>query len=91
MSVTLKRVYETASRQDGYRVLVELWPRGVSIDEALLDDWLKEMAPGDELRSAFHQGDIGWGKYRHCYLGEPKRHSDALRPLALRQYLVMPD
>ena len=34
-----KRIYELASSDDGYRVLVDrLWPRGVSKEKAVLDE-----------------------------------------------------
>ena len=47
----LKRVYEPASRTDGFRILVDrVWPRGVSKDEAALGLWLKDVAPSTELR-----------------------------------------
>jgi uncharacterized protein YeaO (DUF488 family) len=49
-----RRVYEEASPQDGTRVLVDrLWPRGVSTERAQLDEWLKPLAPSDELRRWF--------------------------------------
>ena len=38
MDVRLKRVYDAAAPDDGYRVLVDrLWPRGVSKERAALD------------------------------------------------------
>ena len=44
MDVRLKRAYEAASAEDGYRVLVDrLWPRGVSRKQAQLDQWEKEL------------------------------------------------
>lgn len=83
MSVTLKRAYDPASQQDGYRVLVDrLWPRGVSKDEAQLDDWLKEVAPSDDLRTAFHDQSLAWGAFRRRYLSELKSHRETLRELA---------
>lgn len=49
-----KRIYEEYSEDDGYCVLVDrLWPRGVSKQEARLDEWLKEIAPSTELRKLF--------------------------------------
>jgi DNA-3-methyladenine glycosylase len=54
MSVVIKRVYDEAAPDDGYRVLVDrLWPRGVSKERAKLDVWLKEVAPSQELREWF--------------------------------------
>ena len=50
--ITIKRVYGPASRADGYRVLVDrLWPRGLTKDDARLDEWLREIAPSKELHA----------------------------------------
>jgi ribokinase len=50
----LKRIYEPAAPEDGYRVLVDrLWPRGVSKERAALDDWAKDLAPSPTLRKDF--------------------------------------
>ena len=85
MDISLKRAYDSANQQDGYRVLVDkLWPRGVSKEAANLDDWLKEVAPSDELRKAFHGKDLAWGEFRRRYLSELKLHKEALRKLAKR-------
>ena len=52
--MAIKRVYEDATADDGFRVLVDrLWPRGVSRDNAELDDWLKEIGPSTQLRKWF--------------------------------------
>jgi uncharacterized protein YeaO (DUF488 family) len=54
MSVVIKRIYDTPSLEDGFRVLVDrLWPRGISKEKAKLDLWLKDIAPGPELRIWF--------------------------------------
>ncbi|MGO4593360.1 DUF488 domain-containing protein [Leifsonia sp. 2TAF2] len=51
----VKRIYDPAAPEDGYRVLVDrLWPRGISKERAALDLWLKEVAPSTELRRWFH-------------------------------------
>jgi len=71
MSVRIKRVYDSPSSEDGYRVLVDrLWPRGISKDDAKLDDWLKSNAPSDELRKSFHSDRSRWGEFRRQYLSE---------------------
>ncbi len=55
MSLRIRRVYDDATPDDGYRVLVDrLWPRGVSKERAQVDRWLKEVAPSNELRTWFH-------------------------------------
>jgi len=50
--ILVKRAYEPASADDGYRVLVDrLWPRGVTKERAALDEWLKDIAPSPALRT----------------------------------------
>ena len=57
MSVRIKRAYDTPEPADGYRVLVDrLWPRGVSREQARLDEWARELAPSPELRR--HSTDV---------------------------------
>jgi len=54
MDIQLKRIYENPEDADGYRVLVDrLWPRGVSKEDAQLDEWCKDIAPSPELRKWF--------------------------------------
>jgi uncharacterized protein YeaO (DUF488 family) len=55
----IKRIYDAAESNDGYRVLVDrLWPRGVSKEKAALDEWLKNIAPSPQLRQWFdHKAD----------------------------------
>lgn len=53
-TVRVKRVYEDAARDDGYRVLVDrVWPRGISKDRAHVDEWDKEAGPSTGLRTWF--------------------------------------
>lgn len=85
MPVQIKRAYDSPSPEDGFRVLVDrLWPRGVSKDDAKLDDWLKSAAPSDELRKWFHTDRSRWDAFRKKYLAELKAHREILRPLAER-------
>lgn len=50
----IKRIYDAPADDDGCRVLVDrLWPRGVSKVDALLDLWLKDVAPSAPLRQEF--------------------------------------
>ena len=49
--VRVRRVYDPPDPADGQRVLVDrLWPRGLSKSAAALDEWVKAVAPSDELR-----------------------------------------
>lgn len=53
-TIQIKRVYDDPSESDGYRILVDrIWPRGVSKEEAKLDEWNKDLAPSTELRKWF--------------------------------------
>ena len=52
--VRTKRVYDSAEREDGYRVLVDrLWPRGVKKQDLAHDEWMKKVAPSGALRRWF--------------------------------------
>ena len=52
MTIRIKRIYDDASADDGYRVLVDrLWPRGISREQARLDAWIKDVAPSPGLRT----------------------------------------
>jgi uncharacterized protein YeaO (DUF488 family) len=71
MSVAIKRVYEAPSRHDGARVLVDrLWPRGLSKANAKIDEWLRDIAPTDELRRWYHARPGEWQAFRKKYLQE---------------------
>jgi len=89
MAVAVKRVYEKAARADGVRVLVDrLWPRGLSKARAVVDEWLRDLAPSDELRRWLHSRpgqlqDAYWKDFRKKYLKElaQPEAEDALRQL----------
>lgn len=85
--IRLKRAYEDASREDGERILVErLWPRGVSKDDACLDAWVKDVAPGTELRKWYGHVVKRWPEFRQRYqeeLAAPERQ-EALKDLAAK-------
>jgi uncharacterized protein YeaO (DUF488 family) len=82
--VRARRVYEEAAPSDGRRVLVDrLWPRGLSKDRARLDEWLKAVAPSDELRRWYGHEPGKFAEFTRRYqaeLTEPER-AEALRHL----------
>jgi uncharacterized protein YeaO (DUF488 family) len=87
MPVAVKRVYEPPSVRDGERILVDrLWPRGLTKTRAALDEWLRELAPSDELRRWYHARPNEWQSFRQLYLKELAR-SDAQE--ALRQLYLL--
>lgn len=85
MQVTLKRVYDDPASSDGYRVLVDrLWPRGISKKQARVDEWVKEIAPSEELRKWFDHERERWAEFRRRYLTELKGHRTELEDLLAR-------
>ena len=81
MAVVVKRVYEPVSPSDGARVLVDrLWPRGLTKAAAALDEWLRDLAPSDELRHWYHARPGEWANFRKRYLKELS-HPDADKAL----------
>lgn len=71
MKIAIKRVYEEPSGSDGIRVLVDrLWPRGLTKDRAGVDEWLRDLAPSNELRKWYHARPEQWEDFRKKYLKE---------------------
>ncbi len=80
--IKVKRIYEERDRADGYRVLVDrLWPRGVKKDSGAIDLWMKEIAPGTELRKWFHANPTQWQRFRQRYERELKSRGELLDKL----------
>lgn len=70
-SISVKRVYEASSPTNGYRILVDrLWPRGLSRDHAAIDEWMKEIAPSQELRRWFAHDETKWNEFQERYKAE---------------------
>jgi uncharacterized protein YeaO (DUF488 family) len=64
----IKRVYEPAAKEDGFRVLVDrLWPRGLTKEKARLDLWLKEISPSNALRHLVHDDPTKWNEFVTAY------------------------
>ncbi len=80
--IKLKRVYEQAQPSDGFRALVDrLWPRGVSKDEAHIDEWLRDVAPSTELRKWFEHDPAKWPEFQRRYRAELKAKTSTLEKL----------
>ena len=81
-NVRLKRAYEPAEAADGVRVLVDrLWPRGVSKEEARIDEWAKDIAPSTALRTWFGHDPARWAEFQRRYREEIKANPDLLAHL----------
>jgi uncharacterized protein YeaO (DUF488 family) len=85
MDVRLKRAYEPAVAADGYRILIDrLWPRGVSREQAHVDEWARELAPSTELRRWFGHDPARFARFRRRYAEELAGHETKLRELRRR-------
>ncbi|SMX48921.1 DUF488 domain-containing protein [Maliponia aquimaris] len=81
--IRIKRIYRAVRVSDGKRILVDrLWPRGVAKDRARLAEWIKEIAPSDDLRHWFHDNPDQWDDFRTRYEAELDGHDDLVRDLA---------
>jgi uncharacterized protein YeaO (DUF488 family) len=75
--IKIKRAYEEASAEDGFRILVErLRPRGVTKKRAALDLWLKDVSPSTGLRTWFHSHPDDRQKFREKYWRELEDKKD---------------
>jgi uncharacterized protein YeaO (DUF488 family) len=71
MPIAIKRAYEGASANDGYRVLVDgLWPRGMTKAEVKIDAWMREIAPSATLRKWYGHKLEKWEAFRKKYRQE---------------------
>lgn len=68
----LKRAYDPASPEDGFRVYIDrIWPRGLSHETFHYDLWDKDIAPSTELREWFHADpDNRWSGFEARYVKE---------------------
>jgi uncharacterized protein YeaO (DUF488 family) len=80
--ITIKRIYDPSSSDDGYRVLVDrLWPRGMSKEKASVDLWLRDIAPSNELRKWYNHEPQKWNEFRERYFAEIETRRGLLEPL----------
>jgi uncharacterized protein YeaO (DUF488 family) len=85
LKVRVKRIYEAAAPGDGHRILIDhIWPRGVSREQARLDDWARELAPSDQLRKWFDHIPARYPEFRARYRRELKSQSTRLKELRRR-------
>jgi DNA-3-methyladenine glycosylase len=81
-TILLKRAYEPAAKEDGYRILVDrIWPRGISKEELHIDEWLREIAPSTHLRKWFGHDPEKFAEFKHKYLAELKVNNHFVKHL----------
>ena len=82
MKIQTKRAYDAPAASDGARYLVDrLWPRGVKRENLDVKDWLKEVAPSNDLRKWFAHDPQRWNEFRQRYFKELDANPSAWKPL----------
>ncbi len=77
-ALLLKRIYDSPATSDGYRILIDrLWPRGIKKENAQIDLWLKDIAPSNALRTAFHHEPQNWEHFKQAYYEELEHNIEA--------------
>jgi uncharacterized protein YeaO (DUF488 family) len=80
--IVLRRAYEPATADDGYRVLIDgIWPRGVSREDLRIDEWARELAVSTELRRWYGHEPEHFDEFRQRYRQELAQHRDKLEEL----------
>lgn len=80
--IRIKRAYEPPDEADGRRFLIDrIWPRGVKKENLMLESWLKELAPSDELRRWFGHREDRWPEFERRYRVELRDKNEFLQAL----------
>ena len=93
--ITYHRVYEETSPAHGKRILVDrVWPRGMRMEDAHLDEWLRDVAPSTELRRWYGHEPSRFAEFRRRYLSElndagHRQAAQHLRDLAAHDRLTL--
>ena len=78
----IKRVYDPVDPDDGKRILIDrLWPRGIKKEKAHIDEWLKEIAPSNELRKWYSHDPAKWAEFKKRYKKELAGKSELLNKI----------
>ncbi len=94
-AVKVGRPYDPRKRGDGLRVLVDrIWPRGLSKEDADLDEWCKQVAPSTELRKWYAHDPERFEEFGRRYRAELEQPERAealahLRELSKRRALTL--
>lgn len=82
MTIKTKRAYDPPEQQDGARFLVDrLWPRGAKRESLPLKEWLRDVAPSDELRRWFGHDPEKWEEFQRRYWAELDGKAEVWQPL----------
>ncbi len=80
--IRVKRVYDQVETDDGTRILVDrLWPRGMKRESLKLDQWIKDVAPSEELRRWFGHDPAKWQEFQQRYFDELNKKAEIWHPI----------
>jgi uncharacterized protein YeaO (DUF488 family) len=80
----IKKSYEDPFEEDGFRILVDqIWPSGLSEDNARLDLWMKDIAPSNKLIKMFGQDLENFDSFKDKYLEELKGKKELINQLKI--------
>ncbi|HQV06589.1 MAG: DUF488 domain-containing protein [Chitinophagaceae bacterium] len=80
--IHIKRIYENAAPDDGYRILIDrVWPRGMTKEKAKLDEWNKDIAPSTALRKWFNHEEERFAVFKKKYSKELAGQSATIQRL----------
>ena len=78
LEVRVRRVYDEPSGEDGTRVLVDrVWPRGLSKQNAHVDQWCKQVAPSTALRKWYGHDPARFAEFTRRYRSELEQPEQA--------------
>lgn len=77
--IDIARVDDAPGTTQGARLLVDrVWPRGISKVNLELDDWIKEVAPSNDLRKWFGHDPDRWLEFQRRYRAELATNDEAV-------------
>ncbi len=80
--IRIKRIDEPPEPDDGKRILVDRrWPQWIKKEEALIDEWLRDIAPSTALRTWFGRDPSRWKEFRDRYIRELRTKQELVKRL----------
>jgi uncharacterized protein YeaO (DUF488 family) len=77
--IGIARAYDDLTETPGARLLVDrIWPRGIAKADLALDDWIREVAPSNDLRKWFGHDPDKWDGFQSRYRTELDAKAEAV-------------
>jgi uncharacterized protein YeaO (DUF488 family) len=79
--VRVWRIYDEVPPPGRVFFVERLWPRGIRRDRLPAGAWVKDVAPGTELRRWYGHDPAKWGEFRRRYVHELDANPQGWHPL----------